>query len=76
MFHGREEVTEVDHPTDHLVRGEHQLLRVGWKELRHRYCGGGWWPTSQARMLFDPETMSTTRYRYRGSVIPSPWSTA
>lgn len=47
--------------------------RTGWKELRHRYCGGGWWPTGQDQGLFDPEQVSTTRYRYRGSVIPSPW---
>ncbi|MFC3898471.1 group II intron reverse transcriptase/maturase [Lentzea rhizosphaerae] len=55
------------------IRRKHN--RTGWKELRHRYCGGGWWPTGQDRMLFDPEKMSTTRYRYRGSVIPSPWAT-
>ena len=26
--------------------------------------------------LFDPEKVGTTRYRYRGSIIPSPWPTA
>jgi RNA-directed DNA polymerase len=56
------------------IRRKHRRTR--WKELRHRYCGGGWWPTGQDRMLFDPEKMSTARYRYRGSVIPSPWATA
>jgi RNA-directed DNA polymerase len=25
--------------------------------------------------MFHPEKVSTTRYRYRGSVIPSPWPT-
>jgi RNA-directed DNA polymerase len=56
------------------IRRKHR--RSTWKELRHRYCGGGWWPMGQERELFDPEKVSTTRYRYRGSVIPSPWSAA
>ena len=44
-----------------------------WKQLRHRYCGGGWWPASEERVLIDLEKIGTTRYRYRGAVIPSPW---
>jgi len=44
-----------------------------WTELRRRYCDGGWWPHGQDRVLFDPEKVKTTRYRYRGTVIPSPW---
>jgi RNA-directed DNA polymerase len=56
------------------IRRKHRRTR--WKELRHRYCGGGRWPTGQERDLFDPEKVSTTRYRYRGSVIPSPWPEA
>ncbi len=47
--------------------------RSTWKELRRRYCDGGWWPISQDRGLFNPEKVRTTRYRYRGTVIPSPW---
>lgn len=56
------------------LRRKHR--RSTWKELRHRYCGGGWQPQGETRALFDPEKVSTTRYRYRGSVIPSPWSGA
>ncbi len=56
------------------IRRKHR--RSTWKQLRHRYCGGRWWPQGQDRELFDPEKVSTTRYRYRGSVIPSPWPTA
>jgi RNA-directed DNA polymerase len=44
--------------------------RTSWKELRRRYCGGRWWPASKDRELFDPATVRTTRYRYRGTVIP------
>jgi RNA-directed DNA polymerase len=41
--------------------------------LRRRYCGGGWWPAGDEHVLIDLEKISTTRYRYRGAVIPSPW---
>jgi len=34
------------------------------------------WPTGHRTELFDPEKVSTTRYLYRGSVIPSPWPAA
>jgi RNA-directed DNA polymerase len=43
-----------------------------WKQLRLRYCGG-WWPATEERVLIDLEKIGTTRYRYRGAVIPSPW---
>jgi RNA-directed DNA polymerase len=46
---------------------------LNWKQLRRRFCGGGWWPASEERELFNPARVRTTRYRYRGSVIPSPW---
>jgi len=41
--------------------------------LRRRYCGGGWWPRGRELALFNAGLVTTTRYRYRGSVIPSPW---
>jgi RNA-directed DNA polymerase len=53
------------------LRRKHR--RSTWKDLRRRYCDGGWWPRGQQRELFDPEKLGTTRYRYRGSIIPSPW---
>jgi hypothetical protein len=31
------------------------------------------WPSSQNMELFNPEKVGTTRYRYRGSNIPTPW---
>lgn len=45
-----------------------------WKDFRRRYCGGGTWPASDKRTLFDPGKVRTTRYRYRGAVIPTPWN--
>jgi RNA-directed DNA polymerase len=53
------------------LRRKHR--RINWKDLRRRYCGGGWWPTTGERELFNPATVAITRYRYRGSVIPTPW---
>ena len=58
----------------HRLRRKHR--RSTWKELRRRYCGGGWWPTDGDVILFNPTDAGTTRYRYRGAQIPSPWPTA
>ncbi len=56
------------------VRRKHR--RITWKELRRRYCAGGWWPTDGEVTLFNPTDAGTTRYTYRGTVIPSPWPAA
>ena len=44
-----------------------------WQQLRRQYCGGGWWPTTTDQALFNPETVTIRRYRYRGTKIPAPW---
>jgi RNA-directed DNA polymerase len=43
-----------------------------WRWLRRRYLPG-WWPTAQTVSLYNPAGVKTTRYRYRGSKIPTPW---
>jgi RNA-directed DNA polymerase len=48
--------------------------RMSWKQLRRRYCQGGWWPTHGEVALFNPARIHTTRYRYRGAAIPTPWA--
>jgi RNA-directed DNA polymerase len=53
------------------LRRKHR--RSTWKDIRRRYCGGGWWPASDDRELFNPAGVHTTRYRYRGKQIPTPW---
>jgi RNA-directed DNA polymerase len=53
------------------IRRKHR--RMNWKELRRRYCGSGWWPGTEKVTLFNPSKAGTTRYRYRGAAIPSPW---
>jgi RNA-directed DNA polymerase len=48
--------------------------RAAWKDLRRLYYkGDAWWPASEDRQLFNPAGMGTTRYRYRGPAIPTPW---
>jgi len=49
--------------------------KTGWKGIRRRYCRVGSWPASDHRKLFNPEKVGTTRYRYPGAAIPSPWPT-
>jgi RNA-directed DNA polymerase len=46
---------------------------ITWKEFRRRCCDGGWWPADGDVIMFDPGGVRTTRYRYRGTKIPSPW---
>jgi RNA-directed DNA polymerase len=48
---------------------------IGWKELRRRFCAGTWWPRTEKITLFNPVRVRTTRYRYRGTKIPTPWPT-
>ena len=53
------------------LRRKHR--KTGWKALRRRYCGGGWWPADGQAALLHTGSISTTRYRYRGTAIPAPW---
>ena len=46
--------------------------RANWKELRRRHLPG-WWPTDGEVALFDPAKVAVSRYRFRGTSIPSPW---
>ena len=59
---------------DRIIRwARRKHRRITWKSIRRRYCGGGWWPVTTEIALFNPDTMRTTRYRYRGAAIPAPW---
>jgi RNA-directed DNA polymerase len=53
------------------LRRKHR--KTSWKNLRRQYCGGGWWPADGQVKLFNPGAVRTTRYRYRGAAIPTPW---
>jgi RNA-directed DNA polymerase len=56
------------------LRRKHR--HTNWKQLRRRYYDSGWWPRTGGVTLFNPPDAGTTRYRYRGTRIPSPWPTA
>ena len=53
------------------LRRKHR--RSTWKHLRRQYCHGGWWPSGEHSELINPEKIGTTRYRYRGKLIPTSW---
>ena len=46
---------------------------ISWARLRRRFLPG-WRPTQEGISLFNPATVTVTRYRYRGAKIPHPWT--
>ena len=52
------------------LRKKHR--KVNTKDLRRRYLNG-WWPEQEGAVLFNPQTVAITRYRWRAS-IASPWA--
>jgi RNA-directed DNA polymerase len=56
-----------------MLRTRH---RWGWKDVRRRFTDhtGRWLPIAAGETRLRPiKTVPVTRYRYRGSKIPSPW---
>jgi RNA-directed DNA polymerase len=47
---------------------------VGWRRLQQRYTRNGWLPEQDGITLFNPASVPVFRYRFRGSQIPTPWS--
>jgi RNA-directed DNA polymerase len=59
-----------------VIRWLRTLHRWRWKDVRKTFTtlDGRWKPvTADGIELFNLETVPVTRYRYRGSTIPSPW---
>jgi RNA-directed DNA polymerase len=54
------------------LRRKHR--RANWLWLRRHYLANAWWPEHDGETLFDCRAVPVTRYRYRGSAIPSPWT--
>jgi RNA-directed DNA polymerase len=46
---------------------------ISWARLRRHFLPG-WRPTQQGISLFNPAIVTVTRYRYRGTKIPLPWT--
>lgn len=51
---------------------KHPKIRKGW--IIHHYYNG-WKPEYNGVKLWEPTTMTIKRYRYRGTRIPTPWTT-
>jgi RNA-directed DNA polymerase len=51
----------------------HKHPRAPWKQLRRRYLPD-WWPAEGRVRLANPAEVPVTRYRYRGTQIPTPWT--
>jgi RNA-directed DNA polymerase len=48
--------------------------RLGMKELRRRFCDKGWRFAHNGVVFTGASSVTVTRYRYRGSNIPTPWT--
>jgi RNA-directed DNA polymerase len=47
---------------------------LSMKELRRRFCDQGWRFAWNGVVLTGASSVAVTRYRYRGSTIPTPWT--
>jgi RNA-directed DNA polymerase len=48
--------------------------RISWREVRRRFCDKGWRPAFNGVHLRGASSVAITRYRYRGTRIPNPWT--
>ena len=48
--------------------------RLGMTELRRRFCDKGWRIAHNGVVFTGASSVAVTRYRYRGSNIPTPWT--
>ena len=62
-----------------MIRWLRTLHRWTWTDVRRRFTTpeGRWKPiTVDGVALFNPASTPITRYRYRGTTIPNPWTSA
>ena len=52
-------------------KGRH---RLGMTQLRRRFCDTGWRFAHHGVVFTGAASVPVTRYRYRGSKIPTPWT--
>ena len=48
--------------------------RLGMKQFRRRFCDQGWRIAHNGVAFTGASSVPVTRYRYRGSTIPTPWT--
>ena len=54
---------------------KHRRSGIGMPELRRRFCLPGTWQFAVNGVVFTgASSVPVTRYRYRGSNIPTPWT--
>ena len=54
------------------IRRKHN--RIGWPELRRRFCDRGWRFASEGVIFTGASSVAVSRYRYRGGSIATPWA--
>jgi RNA-directed DNA polymerase len=66
----------LSHYLWHTVWGwvQRKHPKTGRRKIYRHYRGRGSWWASENRGLFNPAKVGTTRYRYRGTAIPTPWN--
>jgi len=52
----------------------HKHNRIGWKQLRRRFCDRGWRFADQGTVFTGAASVVVIRYRYRGGTIATPWA--
>ncbi|MGH3924295.1 MAG: group II intron maturase-specific domain-containing protein, partial [Pseudonocardiaceae bacterium] len=52
-------------------KGKH---RLGMPQFRRRFCDQGWRIAHHGAVFTGASSVPVTRYRYRGSTIPTPWT--
>jgi RNA-directed DNA polymerase len=57
------------------IRAKHKgRTGLGMNELRRRFCDQGWRFAWKGAVFTGTSSVAVTRYRYRGSAIPTPWT--
>ena len=58
------------------IRAKHRGKKhnLGMKELRRRFCIDGWRFAHNGVVFVGASSVTVTRYRYRGSRMPTPWT--
>jgi RNA-directed DNA polymerase len=53
---------------------QHKHGRLAWKDIQRRFCDQGWRYAHNGIVFTGASRVAVTRYRYRGSKIPTPWT--
>jgi RNA-directed DNA polymerase len=57
------------------IRGKYAgKTELSMRELRRRFCDKGWRFVHNGVVLTGASNVAVTRYRWRGSTIPTPWT--